>query len=403
MTAETSRARWVSAATVVATLAAGGCALPIYRQSRAPIAVGQPDFDTTVQVRFLGVAGWMIRRGDDVVMTAPLYTQPKFGALVGNRPLPIDDAKVAACHRFSDRADAILVGHAHYDHLMDVPPVWLKSGRPRVIGSQTTANILAGYAGTAPYQELPSHVSVLTEPTASEPGLVDSRQCFKDDDPSHWRAASCSSVTERAGEWFAGFGRGAVRVRGLCGRHPPQFLGLVHLWPGCVADPRTTAPVKGTDYREGPVLAYLIDFLDRPGGVPVFRVYYQDAPSDGAIGQVHEDLIRERDVDLALLSAGNSDVVNDAASIITNTRAHHVLVGHWEKFFGIVNEQKKLEPIPLFDVKWFLRRLEQKLGPSGNERTVLLPAPGVQVHYRVGTPPVLLETGPSEPLEWCRY
>jgi hypothetical protein len=120
----------------------------------------------------------------------------------------------------------------------------------------------------------------------------------------------------------------------------------------------------------------LIDFLDRPGGAPVFRIYFQDAPSDGAIGQVHEDLIGAKEVDLALLSAGNSDVVKAAASIVTNTKARHVLVGHWEKFFQIWHEPEKLEAIPGFDVKRFLKKLEQKLHPRESSARCSFPRRG---------------------------
>jgi hypothetical protein len=389
---------------VAVLAAASACALPIHRQSRAPIPPGHADFETTVQVRFLGVAGFMIRRGQDVVITAPLYSHPALPDVVGDKPTPIDEAKVAACHRFDDQAAAMLVGHAHYDHLMDVPPVWRKAGRPAVIGSQTAANILAGYGSVPAYQDLPGRVVVLPEPTQAAPGLVDTRPCFQGtENPADWRPSGCAGgVVRGAGDWFDGFGSGAVRIRGLCARHPPQFAGLLHLWPGSVCQPRATPPLRANDYQEGPVLAYLIDFLDRPGGSVVFRVYYQDAPSDGPIGQVPAELIG-RPVDLALLAAGTSDVVDGAEDIIENTRASHVLVGHWEKFFRILGEPEELEAIPGLDVKAFLRKLRAKLRPAGALRTLLLPAPGVQVHYRTGPPSVLDTTKPAEPLQWCRY
>lgn len=64
-------------ALLVSGLLGSGC-LPKQLDSRSDPALGpsDPDYDRAVQVRFLGVGGFTIRRGRDVVMTAPLYSNP---------------------------------------------------------------------------------------------------------------------------------------------------------------------------------------------------------------------------------------------------------------------------------------------------------------------------------------
>src|SRR5262245_8387755 len=77
-----------------------------------------------VQVRFLGVGGFSIRRGGDVVLAAPLYSSPEPGALIAGtippEPKALDEFFVA--HGLNTDAPdirAIISGHGHYDHLMD--------------------------------------------------------------------------------------------------------------------------------------------------------------------------------------------------------------------------------------------------------------------------------------------
>ena len=48
--------------------------------------------------------------------------------------------------------------------------------------------------------------------------------------------------------------------------------------------------VPATSWREGLTVTYLIDFLDDDGSI-AFRVYYQDAPSDGPVGPIAGRLI----------------------------------------------------------------------------------------------------------------
>src|SRR5262249_40604743 len=71
--------------TAAVLLACGGC-LPsgLETHDEAPQA-------GKVQVRFLGVGGYLIRRNDDVIMTAPLYSSPTRGAMFNGTTPPHDD------------------------------------------------------------------------------------------------------------------------------------------------------------------------------------------------------------------------------------------------------------------------------------------------------------------------
>ncbi len=71
----------------------------------------------------LGVQGVVLRHGDDIVLTAPLFTRQAAWEVALNLPLAADTnaIDVGLAPIPGGHVRAIVTGHAHYDHLMDVP------------------------------------------------------------------------------------------------------------------------------------------------------------------------------------------------------------------------------------------------------------------------------------------
>ena len=180
-------------------------------------------------------------------------------------------------------------------------------------------NILAGYAPSAAPGDgpriPPDKVRALDH--AGE-NVVDYRMCLQTRGP---RELARGRVDESgmSGEWVYVPGS-QIRIRALCSEHPPQILSTIHLWPGCIHLPRFAPPTRSEDYQEGETLAYLIDFLADDGKTPVFRIYYQDAPTNETIGEIPEELKEEKAVDLALLCVGTFYAVEWPTHIVENTR-----------------------------------------------------------------------------------
>ena len=345
----------------LALAATGGC-LP-----SGLVTTSEPADPSRVQVRFLGVGGFAIRRGPDVVMTAPLYSSPSpldFGHDVEPNRAVLD--QYFARHELArEMADlrAILVGHGHYDHLMDVPYFLDKAPGARVYGSLTTRRILAGYGG-----DTASRVVALN---GSEDSYADFTHCFSPGLPG------CEISPGAPGRWMDVAGtEGRVRVLALCSCHPPQVLHAIKFWPGCQAADLPRPPRRVEDYVEGEVFAYLVDFMEN--GRPAFRVYYQDAPVARPMGWVREEVIAERPVDLALLCVGNFDAVDRPEEIVfANLRAEQVVLHHWEDFFD--PEHRRLAPIPGCDVEGFRDAVVREAG--GDPARVHLLAPGVLLNF----------------------
>jgi L-ascorbate metabolism protein UlaG (beta-lactamase superfamily) len=87
-----------------------------------------------VRVRWLGTAGFAIEHEGAVLLIDPYLTRASLAACVA-APLRSDAVAVA---RHAPRADAIVVGHTHFDHALDVPAIALATGA-LVLGSRSAA------------------------------------------------------------------------------------------------------------------------------------------------------------------------------------------------------------------------------------------------------------------------
>jgi len=72
-------------------------------------------------MQYLGNGGWVFRRGADTIATAPFVTNPAGLAIYFPARSDVDRVRARAPPMPDVRA--ILIGHAHYDHAMDLPAV----------------------------------------------------------------------------------------------------------------------------------------------------------------------------------------------------------------------------------------------------------------------------------------
>ena len=318
----------------------------------------------SLEVEFLGVGGFMLRYGGDAILTAPLYTNPNLlDSTLGEAhadPALIDE--LSARTSFDD-VRAILVGHAHYDHLLDVPYVWPKTPNAQIIGNRTMTHILAAYAPDRPDRcasTPPQDVQIPRERVLqlNDPlgvlgrDYVDYRMCPEldpegDGSPGEWVHVEGSNV----------------RIRALCSRHPAQFA-FYHFGEGAIGADLCEPPPSAGDWLEGLTLAYLIDFLDPETGQPIHRIYYQDAPTNGPTGHVAPELLAEKDVDVAILCVGTFAQVRDQpGEILRAIHPRYTIGGHWEDFFR--TQEEEIRPVPFHDVNLYESRAASAITEDG--------------------------------------
>lgn len=322
------RGRRPRTALLAVVLAASSCFRPVGPAVtglvRVPAPVGEE-----VRLTYLGVGGWIFERGGEQILAAPLFTHPGLFR-AGLWDVRSDTALVNRHMAAYDvaRARAILVGHAHYDHLMDVPQVARRHApRAAILGSAVVKNTLGSWSGVAD-------------------------RVVEIDDPA--------GDLDAAGRWIA-LSPG-LRVLPLRSHHAAHFDGYT-LYSGTTDRPLEREPGTAAEWVDGPSYAFLVDFLDENGGV-AFRIYYQDAVAAPPRGLAPEALMEERPVDVAILVPATFDQVDwHPEALVENLRPRWVLLGHWEDFFEAAAPDAR--SLPLTDLGHFQGRLDRvRRGPS---------------------------------------
>jgi L-ascorbate metabolism protein UlaG (beta-lactamase superfamily) len=102
--------------------------------SRSPRA---GDLPPGVELEWLGTAGFRLACQGQQLLIDPYLTRVPLGALLRRRPVAADAARLAAL----PDPMAILVGHTHFDHALDVPALAARAGCP-VYGSASLERLM---------------------------------------------------------------------------------------------------------------------------------------------------------------------------------------------------------------------------------------------------------------------
>ena len=313
-----ARAAGTSALTMVVSCTAPATSVRPIRSDPRGIGCGAQcgvDSARLISITYLGVSGLLIEHDGHIMLTAPFFSDLEFGKirprmtrlLRRNTPISADTAAINALLPLSaSKASAILVGHGHYDHLMDVPFIATRYATAAIIyGSPTVRHMLMG----------------------SRQLRSESRRVVAIDTLS-------AGTTDRDGKWFYS-PDSAFRFMAIMATHAPAFtLGSIkyRFASGIVAADLDSLPRTAAEWQLGEPYAFIIDVLSRTA--PVFRIYFQDAPSDPPLGFPSSRLIDERAIDLAVLCAGtSSNVLRAPDSLLAVIKPREVMVTHWESFF----------------------------------------------------------------------
>lgn len=310
----------------------------------------------SVDIIALGVSGFLIMPWRDttrLVLTPPAYSNPGAVRVAvwdlvrgvrSNAPRVWDAVRglpAADSARWA-RVRAVLVGHGHYDHLMDLPTLapWLPNAT--VYGSASVVNQLH------PVRHVLRADSV-TQSTAL---------------PSSVRVGPY--VTAHAMPWD----------------HAPNVwdFGLRYtIAPGLERRPRTSLPGRARAWRMGTVLAWTVDIHDA-GGAVALRVLLHDA---AATGDVVRDAVRTLAAlpparrTLALVVPANYDNAAGYPDVLLATlQPDHVLLAHWEDFFRPPSHPLRI--VRAISGPRFLEHLEPYMGTRW---TAL--APGAVLRLRI--------------------
>ncbi len=309
-------------------------------QPDRPCCGGGPD---DLRATYLGTGGWILEWDGQMVLGAPFFSHQSLPRVAFGR-IRSDTVLVDSLLPSVDAARAILVGHGHHDHLLDVP--WIARARAPdawILGNRTVANILAG-----------------------DPELPGSRVLTVTDS---------AGTAYREGRWVTLPG-GRVRILPLLTEHAPHLQG-VEVFEGTVDRPMERLPDRARDWMGGQGLAYLIDFLDRSGQVR-YRVHYADISASAPWGYPPASVDgRARPVDLVILCAPSVHETEwFPEGLLDALRPRYALAGHWEDFFHAWSREPR--SVKGTDLGVFVDRMRRAL-PEGSGWAVPRPLDTVYV------------------------
>ena len=311
----------LSLLTVSAVMGLVGCSSQVVLPTYEDIEYKEALPEDTLSIQYLGVGGHILSYKGTEIMTAPSLTNPHFMFSGPFFPLSTDEEEVDQYLPDVSNVEMLLVGHGHYDHMMDVPYVMQKHAKKaHIYGNNTVAHTMKPAIAAERIHPLNSVMAENGKP----------------------------------GEWVYSTS-GKVRIMAIKSDHAPHIMGI-KLLGGELDEDLDSLPWHGFGWKEGQTLSFVIDFLEDDKSV-AHRIFYQDAASQEPLGLVPA-LEDGKNVDIAILCPASFDQVDDyPESIVKNTQAKGYILGHWEDFFAndLGGEQRFVR---LVDQEDFIERLE---------------------------------------------
>ncbi|WP_248919900.1 MBL fold metallo-hydrolase [Pseudomonas entomophila] len=318
------------------------------------------------KIQFLGVGGWLIRWRGEGVMLAPSFSNPS-GLSKGLPPLRVEADK-ARIDQYMQRLKAqdvtlLLVGHGHYDHLLDVPWI-MRRYTPKAIvyGSDTVVHMLRAMKDPTRQEDAhwtwvdPERVKSARGYMATVPGCDGQRGPAR---PGYW-------ITSRGGH---------IRAMPIQSMHAPHVLGYT-VGHGNYTQDLSEVPTTVSGWKQGQSMAWLIDLLDETGKLK-HRIHFQDSAASAPCGILPVRPDGEA-VDVELLSVGSwRKAAGYPDRLLKAYTPRVVVLGHWENFFGYEPDHPR--PLSTKAVEQMQRHVQQLAAKQVPAAQVYLPKPFAEI------------------------
>src|SRR5437588_10392994 len=241
-----------------------------------PFTEAEPN---AIRVAYLGVNGFQFETNGHALLVDPYFTRVGLLSAGLNRPIQSDPNRVSeGLKHVRPRVDAVLVTHAHFDHLLDTVEI-MRRTRAR-LGSGPTAVQLVESFGV-----------LRNECEIVKPGNM-----------------------RRIGRWT---------IRVFAAQHDRLF-GKVP-FDKCEGKISSKSPVKASDWCVGEPLAFVIEAAGK-------RIYIDSGGVPGA-----PPAARTKDVDLAILGVALPDSRDRFVEAVNRLRPRYILPSHQDDMFAPVS------------------------------------------------------------------
>ena len=261
-----------------------------------PFAEPEPN---AIRVTYLGVNGFQFETNGQALLVDPYFTRVGLLSAGLNRPIQSNPTRVSeGLKHIRPNVDAVLVTHAHFDHLLDVPEIARRT-RGQLIAGATAIRLVESFGIS------PNKCEIVKPGSARKIGPWTVRVFAAQHDRLFGKVPFEKCNNGRPSPQSSPSGRGRREAAG----------------EGEVTKP----PVKASDWCVGEPLAFVIEaagkriYIDS-GGVP-------GAPPDS----------RTRDVDLAILGVALPDSRERFAEAVRQLRPRYILPSHQDDMFAPVD------------------------------------------------------------------
>jgi hypothetical protein len=324
-----------------------------------------------VRVGFLGVGGVIVRWQGAAIMTAPLYSNPTVAEIAFSEAHTDRQRMDSLMRHDVSEVRAILSGHSHYDHLMDVPYLALgKALKADVVGNEEMRKLLHPIEDQLSARTPPNRlVSLEREHRYDVPGAPIRVEAIPSEH-SPQMGPRLVNKTAQLLAWFVPF---------------PE----VTLWRGEHDQELDRIPERVGAWPAGTPLAFVIELLEPGTGDVAFRIYYQDSPTRKPYGYPAPATNAHR-YDLAILCMGGAtEFPGFPRDIVTHLDPKFVMGIHWEDFFsprplplpGEVARREDLLYAPGVDEGRFVKAVRVAQKPGGR---AIVPCPDAVTTFRRG-------------------
>lgn len=248
--------------------------------------------EAALQLTYFGTAGFRVENAEHTLVIDPYITRPGLWTTAFRRLVP----NKALIEATIPHADDVLIGHAHFDHILDAPHVCHHTGA-RLIGSPSACQV--GRAAGLPESQLVETV-----------GREDIRS-------------------------------GPAVVRGLPSRHG-KIYGRIPL-PGKIEEPPAWPP-RYRALRCGLVLNWHITMAG-------LRIVHIDSADfvDEELDGLQADVV-------CLCAVGRQSRPNYVETVVEKLKPRYILPCHWDWFFTPYHKEPKC--LPGVDIPGFIREIE---------------------------------------------
>jgi hypothetical protein len=326
---------------IVTSLFISGCAQSLDKEGdwlvKSDTLIHIPGYaqSSELSIQYLGAGGLLIEHDTSAILIDPFFSNPgPFISLlwknIESDPESIDKAFE---HIDVSKVKTLLVTHAHYDHLMDVPYIYehYLHQDTEIWGSTTTAWILK-------YHDLPYENIRNVE--------------------------SFANMGDKAGQWLYNKQDSSFRIMPVMYQHAPhlKFLGWeIKLYDGCHGNLPDKVR-KTNDWKEGQMLGFIIDLLDEEGNVKN-RIQIlsggAENQSSGFIPVFAAPDQRKVDI-MAMVFASHNYVKGYPEEIINGNKPDYIVATHWEDIFLPYHTEEK-KTMRLTDAEGFIEIMEENM------------------------------------------